>query len=114
MGGLIPGELWSLGVREVTSPQEAERLRHERQGPLGSHDRSVPFPISRGNRRRDIKDALAFFLPRVLNSLFGELRSAIEDELLRLQYLEAKKVPGSQKGTGSLLRLWMCEEWCQA
>lgn len=48
---------------------------------------SLLFPISKGNRREDIAQAVRFYLPRMLNDLVKDFADALADELKRLQYL---------------------------
>lgn len=48
---------------------------------------SMLFPISKGNRKEDIGQAVRFYLPRTLNELFKGLAEVLADELKRLQYL---------------------------
>lgn len=45
------------------------------------------FPVSKGNRKEDIAQAVRFVLPRTLNDLIKGLGDAIADELKQLQYL---------------------------
>jgi hypothetical protein len=45
------------------------------------------FPVSKGNRREDIAQAVRFYLPRTLNELIKGLSEAFADELKQLQYL---------------------------
>ena len=48
---------------------------------------SLLFPISKGNRREDIAQAVHFYLPRTINDLVKGLSEVLADELKRLQYL---------------------------
>ncbi|WP_287743932.1 AAA family ATPase [Diaphorobacter sp.] len=48
---------------------------------------SMLFPVSRGNRREDIAQAVRFVLPRTLNDLIKGLADALADDLKQLQYL---------------------------
>ena len=48
---------------------------------------SLLFPISKGNRREDIAQAIRFYLPRAINDLVKGLSEVLADELKRLQYL---------------------------
>ena len=48
---------------------------------------SLLFPISKGNRREDIAQAVRFYLPRMINDLVKGLADALADELKRFQYL---------------------------
>jgi len=48
---------------------------------------SMLFPVSRGNRKEDIAQAISFLLPRILNDLIKGLSDALADELAQLQYL---------------------------
>jgi hypothetical protein len=48
---------------------------------------SLLFPISKGNRREDIAQAVRFYLPRAINDLVKGLSEVLADELKRLQYL---------------------------
>ena len=48
---------------------------------------SLLFPISKGNRREDIAQAVRFYLPRTINDLIKGLADALADELKRFQYL---------------------------
>lgn len=48
---------------------------------------SMLFPVSKGNRREDIAQAVRFVLPRTLNDLIKGLADALADELKQLQYL---------------------------
>ena len=48
---------------------------------------SMLFPVSRGNRKEDIAQAISFLLPRILNDLIKGLTDALVDELSQLQYL---------------------------
>jgi hypothetical protein len=45
------------------------------------------FPVSKGNRKDDIAQAVRFLLPRTLNDLIKGLADTIADELKQLQYL---------------------------
>jgi hypothetical protein len=45
------------------------------------------FPVSKGNRKEDIAQAVRFVLPRTLNDLIKGLADALADELKQLQYL---------------------------
>lgn len=45
------------------------------------------FPVSKGNRKDDIAQAVRFVLPRTLNDLIKGLSDALADELRQLQYL---------------------------
>jgi len=45
------------------------------------------FPVSKGNRREDIAQAVRFVLPRTLSDLIKGLSDALADELSQLQYL---------------------------
>ncbi|MCZ2135735.1 MAG: AAA family ATPase [Burkholderiales bacterium] len=45
------------------------------------------FPLSKGNRREDIAQAVRFVLPRTLNDLIKGLADVLADELKQLQYL---------------------------
>ena len=49
--------------------------------------RSMLFPVSKGNRKEDIAQAIRFVLPRTLNDLIKGLADALGDELKQLQYL---------------------------
>ena len=48
---------------------------------------SLLFPISKGNRREDIAQAVRFYLPHTINDLVKGLADALADELKRFQYL---------------------------
>lgn len=48
---------------------------------------SMLFPVSKGNRKDDIAQAVRFVLPRTLNDLIKGLADALADELKQLQYL---------------------------
>lgn len=48
---------------------------------------SLLFPVSKGNRKEDIAQAVRFYLPRTLNELIKGLADMLADELKRLQYL---------------------------
>ncbi len=48
---------------------------------------SMLFPVSRGNRKEDIAQAVRFVLPRTLNDLIKGLADALADDLKQLQYL---------------------------
>lgn len=48
---------------------------------------SMLFPVSKGNRKQDIAQAVRFYLPRTLNDLFKGLAEVLANELKRLQYL---------------------------
>lgn len=48
---------------------------------------SMLFPVSKGNRKDDIAQAVRFVLPRTLNDLIKGLADAFADELKQLQYL---------------------------
>jgi len=45
------------------------------------------FPVSKGNRKEDIAQAVRFVLPRTLNDLIKGLAEALAEELKQLQYL---------------------------
>ncbi len=45
------------------------------------------FPVSKGNRKDDIAQAVRFVLPRTLNDLIKGLADTLADELKQLQYL---------------------------
>lgn len=49
--------------------------------------RSMLFPVSKGNRKEDIAQAVRFVLPRTLNDLIKGLADALGDELKQLRYL---------------------------
>jgi len=48
---------------------------------------SMLFPVSKGNRKDDIAQAVRFYLPRTLNDLIKGLAEALASELKQLQYL---------------------------
>ncbi len=48
---------------------------------------SMLFPVSKGNRKDDIAQAVRFYLPRTLNDLIKGLAEALATELRQLQYL---------------------------
>jgi hypothetical protein len=48
---------------------------------------SMLFPVSKGNRKEDIAQAVRFVLPRTLNDLIKGLADTLADELKQLQYL---------------------------
>lgn len=48
---------------------------------------SMLFPVSKGNRKEDIAQAVRFVLPRTLNDLIKGLADALADELKQFQYL---------------------------
>jgi hypothetical protein len=48
---------------------------------------SMLFPISKGNRKEDIAQAVRFYLPRTLNDLIKGLADTLSAELKQLQYL---------------------------
>lgn len=48
---------------------------------------SMLFPVSKGNRKDDIAQAVRFYLPRTLNDLIKGLAEALAGELKQLQYL---------------------------
>lgn len=48
---------------------------------------SMLFPVSKGNRKEDIAQAVRFYLPRTLNDLIKGLADALSGELKQLQYL---------------------------
>jgi predicted ATPase len=48
---------------------------------------SMLFPVSKGNRKEDIAQAVRFYLPRTLADLVKGLADALADELKRLHYL---------------------------
>lgn len=48
---------------------------------------SMLFPVSRGNRKEDIAQAVRFYLPRTLNDLIKGLADTLAAELKQLQYL---------------------------
>ncbi len=48
---------------------------------------SLLFPVSKGNRREDIAQAVRFYLPRTINDLVKGLSEVLADELKHLQYL---------------------------
>jgi len=48
---------------------------------------SMLFPVSKGNRKEDIAQAVRFYLPRTLNDLVKGISDALADDLKRLQYL---------------------------
>jgi hypothetical protein len=48
---------------------------------------SMLFPVSKGNRKEDIAQAVRFILPRTLNDLIKGLADALAEELKQLQYL---------------------------
>lgn len=45
------------------------------------------FPVSKGNRKEDIAQAVRFYLPRTLNDLIKGLADTLAAELKQLQYL---------------------------
>jgi hypothetical protein len=48
---------------------------------------SILFPVSKGNRKEDIAQAVRFVLPRTLNDLIKGLSDTLAGELMQLQYL---------------------------
>lgn len=48
---------------------------------------SMLFPVSKGNRKEDIAQAVRFYLPRTLNELIKGLADTLSAELKQLQYL---------------------------
>lgn len=48
---------------------------------------SMLFPVSKGNRKEDIAQAVRFVLPRTLNDLIKGVADALADDLKQLQYL---------------------------
>lgn len=48
---------------------------------------SMLFPVSKGNRKEDIAQAVRFYLPRTLNDLIKGLADTCSAELKQLQYL---------------------------
>ena len=48
---------------------------------------SMLFPVSKGNRKEDIAQAVRFYLPRTLNDLIKGLADTLAAELKQLQYL---------------------------
>lgn len=48
---------------------------------------SMLFPVSKGNRKDDIAQAVRFYLPRILNDLIKGVAEALAAELRQLQYL---------------------------
>jgi hypothetical protein len=48
---------------------------------------SMLFPVSKGNRKEDIAQAVSFYLPRTLADLVKGLSDTLADELRQLQYL---------------------------
>jgi hypothetical protein len=48
---------------------------------------SILFPVSKGNRKEDIAQAVRFYLPRTLNDLIKGLADTLAAELKQLQYL---------------------------
>jgi len=48
---------------------------------------SMLFPVSKGNRKEDIAQAVRFYLPRTLNDLIKGLADTLSAELKQLQYL---------------------------
>ena len=50
-------------------------------------EQTTLFPVSKGNRKDDIANALRFFLPRMLNRLIKGTSQALVQELGKLQYL---------------------------
>jgi hypothetical protein len=48
---------------------------------------SMLFPVSKGNRKEDIAQAVRFYLPRTLNDLIKGLADTLTAELKQLQYL---------------------------
>lgn len=60
----------------------------ERRGaPQGETTQATLFPISKGNRKEDLRQAILFFLPRTLNELVRELETLISQSLKTLRYL---------------------------
>jgi len=50
-------------------------------------ERLLFFPISQGDREKDLGNAVHFYLPRALNDLLHGLHEALSDDLTRLVYL---------------------------
>ena len=48
---------------------------------------SMLFPVSKGNRKEDIAQAVRFYLPRTLNDLIKGLADTLASELKQFQYL---------------------------
>jgi hypothetical protein len=71
---LAPGPLLPTGVQRSGGPQ-------------AEGGQPALFPISRGNRREDLRQAVLFFLPRSLNELVRELADVIGRRLRSLRYL---------------------------
>ena len=65
-------------------PAAVELLRAERNE---LSPQSMLFPVSKGNRKEDIAQAIRFYLPRTLNDLIKGVADTLADELKRLQYL---------------------------
>jgi hypothetical protein len=54
----------------------------------GDHSQvSMLFPVSKGNRKEDIAQAVRFVLPRTLNDLIKGLADSLGDDIKQLQYL---------------------------
>ncbi len=81
-------EAISSVVPEITAT--AEKLLPKglsRSEAFASEGNLSLFPISKGQRREDLAAAVRFFIPRRIDELLHGLAEAVEQELLRLQYL---------------------------
>ncbi|WJW74718.1 DUF3696 domain-containing protein [Thiohalobacter sp. IOR34] len=76
-------------VPELSS--RVERLFPEglsqRSSDVEEAEQQTLFPVSRGNRREDLANAIKFFFPRTLDELIEGTSQAIAEELRKLQYL---------------------------
>lgn len=50
-------------------------------------EQATLFPVSKGNRKEDLANAIRFFFPRTLDDLIKDSSQAVAQELKKLQYL---------------------------
>jgi hypothetical protein len=58
-----------------------------RQGREKETEQAVLFPLGKGSRRDDLKEAFRFYLPRLLSEIIGGLHKLVSERLQDLTYL---------------------------
>ena len=74
-----------LQVRMRSLFPEGVALPQANEGELSPAE--LLFPVSKGNRREDLANAIRFYLPRTLNDLLKGMADALATELEKFQYL---------------------------
>ena len=80
IGALVPR--LSTGVMRLFPEGLTDRLVDSNE-----QGQATLFPVSKGNRREDLANAISFFLPRTLGELIMGTSKVLAQELKKLQYL---------------------------